>query len=115
MPLLKLCAPATLTEAATSELLLAASKLIAEATGKPEDYVMVTLDKTAACMAGTTAPTVCAEVKAIGGLTPKVNREISQRLCALCEKVLHVPAARVYITFTEVPASNWGWNGKTFG
>jgi len=28
---------------------------------------------------------------------------------------LDIPGNRIYLNFTEVQASHWGWNGATFG
>jgi phenylpyruvate tautomerase PptA (4-oxalocrotonate tautomerase family) len=44
-----------------------------------------------------------------------VNRQLSQKLCRLLNESLGVPESRIYLNFTEVAASNWGWKGATFG
>jgi phenylpyruvate tautomerase PptA (4-oxalocrotonate tautomerase family) len=43
------------------------------------------------------------------------NRKLSQQVCKLLNDSLGVPEDRVYLNFTDVEASNWGWNGSTFG
>ena len=55
------------------------------------------------------------EIRSIGGLNSAVNRQLSERLCALLKEQLGIPPDRVYIGFTNVSAENWGWNGGTFG
>jgi phenylpyruvate tautomerase len=115
MPLLKIQATEHVAGPQQAKLVAAASRLLAEATGKPEKYVMVTLDPAVILMAGQPGPAAFLDVRGIGGLTPEVNRRVSQQLCQLLKDALGVPAERVYITFTDVPATNWGWNGATFG
>jgi phenylpyruvate tautomerase PptA (4-oxalocrotonate tautomerase family) len=48
-------------------------------------------------------------------LSSEVNRQLSQKLCRLLHESLGVPESRIYLNFTEVAASNWGWKGATFG
>ena len=114
MPLLKLQTSVLLPEDEQDTLIRALSKLLAEATGKPERYVMVLLEEGRACMAGKMAPAAFADVRGIGGLTPEVNADISARLAALLREKLDIPAENVYLNFTDVAAENWGWNGRTF-
>ncbi len=115
MPLLKLQTSVSIPDDKQAGLLAALSKLMAQATGKPERYVMVTVGRAGMLMSGESGPTAFADVRGIGGLTGKVNQEITQKLCDLLNQSLGIPADRVYITFTNVEASNWGCNGTTFG
>jgi phenylpyruvate tautomerase PptA (4-oxalocrotonate tautomerase family) len=63
-----------------------------------------------------TPPTAAfVDVRSIGGLTNDVNRTLSQKVCKLLKESHGVPEDRVYLNFTEVEASDWGWNGSTFG
>lgn len=115
MPLLMISSSSPVPEGKRKELLAAASKIVAESTGKPEKYVMVTLVDAGVMMAGKEEPAAFADVRSIGGLEREVNQTISQKLGELFQKKLEIPPARVYITFTEVPAANWGYDGGTFG
>jgi len=115
MPLLKIQTSPPVPEAKRADLLSAASRLLAETTGKPEKYVMVTLAPAEILMAGQAGPAAFLDVRGIGGLTPDVNRRVSDAFCRLLKDQLGIPAGRVYVTFTDVPATNWGWNGATFG
>jgi phenylpyruvate tautomerase len=54
-------------------------------------------------------------VRSIGGLTGVVNRKLSQKVCQLLHDSLRTPPDRIYLNFTDVQASHWGWNGNTFG
>jgi phenylpyruvate tautomerase PptA (4-oxalocrotonate tautomerase family) len=48
-------------------------------------------------------------------LSGDTNRKLTERICDVLEESLAIPPDRVYATFTDVQASNWGWNGATFG
>jgi phenylpyruvate tautomerase len=115
MPLLKLETTVTVSDDKKKTLLAALSTLVAETTGKPEQYVMVTMSPAAMLMAGKPGEAAFVDVRGIGGLGGDVNRRLSQKLCALLSQSLGVPPNRIYLNFTEVEASNWGWNGETFG
>lgn len=115
MPLLKLCTSIDVPKETQQALLAEMSTILATAIGKPEQYCMAVLDHGEIIMAGKAGPAAFADVRSIGGLNGKVNREVSKRLCALLKDRLGISPERVYINFTDVAASNWGWNGQTFG
>ena len=115
MPLIKLEVPSTVSNEQCNKLLPTLSEMLSEMTGKPEKYVMATVSKTAPMMAGEPGPAAFADIRGIGGFTPAVNKKISQALCSLLNDALQMPPDRVYMTFTDVPAANWGFNGGTFG
>ncbi len=115
MPLLKLESTVAVPEEKRKALLEALSKAVAESIGKPEQYVMVTLGQAALLMSGKPGDAAFVDVRSIGGLTGDVNRRLSQKLCKLLNDALGIAPNRIYLTFTEVEAGNWGWNGSTFG
>lgn len=115
MPLLKLETSVSVQENRRDYLLKSLSSLLAETTGKPEAYVMVTLGEIKASMGGRTVPAALADIRGIGGLSKPVNAKLSADICALLKKELNINPENVYLTFTEVPAQNWGWKGSTFG
>jgi phenylpyruvate tautomerase len=115
MPLLKLQINISVAQAKHAELLSGMSKLVAHAIGKPEQYVMVSVEEGPIQMSGKDGPAAFADVRSIGGLGGKVNRDISQNLCVLLNKTLGIPASRVYLNFSDVAPGNWGHNGSTFG
>src|ERR1035441_10365965 len=115
MPLLKLETTVVLSEDNRKALLASLSKAVAETIGKPEQYVMVTVGQAAMLMFGNPGAAAFVDVRSIGGLTNDVNRKLSQNLCKLLNDSLGVPKDRIYVNFTDVEASNWGWNGSTFG
>lgn len=115
MPLVRILTSDSMSESARKETMLEASKIICECMGKPETYTMAALECGGVCMAGASGKACFIEVRAIGGLGPAVNKKLSARLCEMAKARLGVPADRVYITFMDFPAGNWGWNGSTFG
>lgn len=115
MPLLKLETTVALSEDTRKALLAALSKTVAEVIGKPEQYVMVTVGQAAMLMSGNAGDAAFVDIRSIGGLTGDVNRKLSQRICKLLSETLGVPQNRIYLNLTDVRATNWGWNGSTFG
>ncbi|OGV56639.1 MAG: hypothetical protein A2X49_08640 [Lentisphaerae bacterium GWF2_52_8] len=94
----------------------ALSKLVSKGTGKPESYVAsVVEDDAAITFAGEEKPGAFVEVRGIGGLSASTNKKLSADICACLEEELGIPSTCVYINFTEIPATNWGWKGSTFG
>ncbi len=114
MPLLKLETTVPLPEEKGTPLLAALSKIVADSTGKPEQYVMVTVSQSAMLMSGKAGDCAFVDIRGIGGLNGETNRKLSQRICKLLEDSLGIAPDRVYLNFTDVDAGNWGWNGSTF-
>lgn len=116
MPLLTLETTESLEQNVQDELMLGLSKLISEVTGKSEDYVMVICkDGLRACMAGETSAAAFADIRGIGGLDPETNARLSKAICSEIEARTGTPASKIYLNFTDVPASSWGWDSRTFG
>ena len=115
MPLLMLKTSAKVPPAEKDSLVATISKMLAETTGKPQKYVMVTVEEVAGSMGGKSGPMAFADVRAIGGLTREVNSKIASSLCRILEEQLHLSPASVYINFSDVQASAWGWQGELFG
>lgn len=115
MPLMKIETSVKIPSDKKEKLILSLSHILSEVTGKPEAYVMITFAEATASMGGKITPVAYADVRGIGGLTPKVNAGISKEVAALLKNELNLAPENVYITFTEVAATNWGWKGGTFG
>jgi phenylpyruvate tautomerase PptA (4-oxalocrotonate tautomerase family) len=115
MPLLKLETTVVLSEDKRQALLASLSKTVAETIGKPQQYVMVAASQAALLMSGGPGDAAFVDVRSIGGLSDEVNRKLSQKVCRLLNDSLGVPQNRIYLNFTDVQASHWGWNGNTFG
>ncbi len=97
----------------SDELLQEISKELSFQTGKPESYVMTTLQtKIPMTFAGKTDPSCYVQVKSIGAID---SSRMSAAFCKLISEKLNIPRNRIYIGFEDIPASLWGWDGKTFG
>ena len=89
------------------------SKMVADLTGKPENYVMTIIQRdTKMTFAGSDEPCCFIKVKSIGSLNPS---SMSKSLCELIASKTNINMNRIYIEFFDVKASNWGFNGSTFG
>ena len=89
------------------------SKMIANLTGKPESYVMTMIQlDTRMTFAGSDEPCCFIKVKSIGSLEPTL---MSKSFCDLIASRTNINTNRIYIEFEDVEASNWGFNGSTFG
>jgi phenylpyruvate tautomerase len=115
MPLLQLETTVALSDEKKKALLAALSKIVAATIGKPEQYVMIVANQAAILMSGKPGDAAFVDIRSIGGLSDDVNRQLSQKAGSLLSESLGVPADRVYLNFTDVPAGHWGWNGDTFG
>ena len=89
------------------------SKMIADLTGKPENYVMTMIQRDLKMtFAGSDEPCCFIKVKSIGSLSPS---SMSKSLCDLIASKTNINTDRIYIEFSDVKASNWGFNSSTFG
>ena len=87
--------------------------MVADLTGKPENYVMTMMQKDKKMtFAGSDKPCCFITVKSIGSLSPT---KMSKHLCELISSKTNINMNRIYIEFIDVKASNWGFNGSTFG
>lgn len=114
MPLLQIDTNLEPDPARQAALLQAASRRVAALLGKSEDYVMVSLRPAQPMLfAGSTEPLAYLALKSIA-LPQHRTREISAALCQLISEQLGIPDKRVYIEFSDVARSLWGWNSATF-
>jgi phenylpyruvate tautomerase len=114
MPFLKIQTNHRLDESAAKSLASKASGRVAELLGKPEAYVMVSVETGIAMQfAGTDAPLAYLELKSIG-LPQSITATASRALCDLVAGETGVAVNRIYIEFTDAPRHMWGWNGDTF-
>jgi phenylpyruvate tautomerase PptA (4-oxalocrotonate tautomerase family) len=115
MPLVKIELSVKLSEEKKKNLALSLSGIVAQATGKPEQYVMATVAEAEICMAGEIGSAAFVDIRSIGSINSQVNRKISKEIKSLLEKEIGIEGGRVYLNFSDIPAGNWGWNGSTFG
>lgn len=114
MPLLKIQTNVNVPEGKRDALLKKLSRAVAQQLGKPEQYMMVSLEADRPLVfAGTSEPAAFMDLRAIGLPAGKTGL-LAAFLCDLAKAELGVAMERVYINFTDVPANLWGWNGETF-
>ena len=98
----------------TGKLIESLQADMAEMLGKPESYVMVSLDVNPHMLfAGQDAPLAYLELKSIG-LPGDRTRAFSDTLCGLITAHLGVAPDRTYIEFSDAARHLWGWNSGTF-
>jgi phenylpyruvate tautomerase len=115
MPLIRLTTSAAPPAETLQTVLASLSKIAAETLGKPEQYVMAAAGTEPMLMSGKSGPAAFVEVRSIGGLNAKVNQTLARKISALLEQSLGIAPDRVFLNFTDVPPSEWGWRGQTFG
>ncbi|CAG1770028.1 phenylpyruvate tautomerase [uncultured bacterium] len=114
MPYLKIQINRGIEPEKSKALLASASQKIANELGKPERYVMVELTANPAMLfGGTDEPAAYVELKSIG-LPAGQIKALSKVLSSLLEDSVGIAPSRIYIEFTDVKGSCWGWNGSTF-
>ena len=114
MPLIKMQTTHPVRPDMQDEIMKKLSDIVSECTGKPTAYIMVAIEQTPIMLAGKSGDAALFDIRGIGGLTQHVNAALTENLCDFCNATLGIPKDRVYATFTDVPRSNWGWNGSTF-
>ncbi len=114
MPYLLIRTNQPLTQDDRESLLAKLSTTTAEALGKPERYVMVSLEAEQSMrFAGDGKPCAYMELKSIG-LPETQTTTLSAVLCRLISDELGIPPDRIYIEFARAARHMWGWNGATF-
>jgi len=95
-----------------ARLLEEISIFISSLTNKSRKFVMVKIDDNCQMYFDNEKPSCFLEIKSIGSLNPsEMSKPISDFVC----KKMGIPIDRIFISFEDVPASLWAWNGKTFG
>ncbi len=114
MPLLRIQTNRPMDASTQKSLISRASLAVADMLGKPERYVMVSIEHNPAMLfGGSDEPLAYLELKSIG-LPESGTRDFSQTLATLLNEELGLPADRIYIEFADAPRAMWGWNGGTF-
>jgi 2C-methyl-D-erythritol 2,4-cyclodiphosphate synthase len=98
----------------TDDFLKQLSANVAQALGKPEQYVAVQVSAGQKLFfAGTNDPAVLMELVSIGLPTDK-TANISKQIMSLFEEQFHIKTDRIYLKFTNVAGNMMGWNKGTF-
>ena len=94
------------------KLLEEISILVSSLTNKSKRFVMAKLDDNSEMYFEDVNPCCFLEIKSIGSLNPS---EMAKPLCNFVNEKMGIPIDKIYISFEDVPASMWAWNGRTFG
>jgi phenylpyruvate tautomerase len=114
MPLLKIQTNVDIAPQRRVSLMQKASARVAELLGKPERYVMISLEPGGSLLFdGSDQPLAYLELKSIG-LPGDRTKGLSADLCQLISTELAIAPDRIYIEFHDAPRNMWGWNGSTF-
>ena len=88
------------------------SILISSLTNKSKRFVMAKINDNCEMYFEDERPCCFLEIKSIGSLSPS---DMSKPLTNFVYEKMGIPIDKVYISFEDVPASMWAWNGRTFG
>ena len=94
------------------KLLEEISILISSLTNKSKRFVMAKLDDNSEMYFDGESPCCYLEIKSIGSLNPS---EMAKPICNFIFEKIGITLDKIYISFEDVPATMWAWNGKTFG
>ena len=94
------------------KLLEEISILISSLTNKSKRFVMAKLDDNCQMYFDDESPCCFLEIKSIGSLNPS---EMARPISNFVYEKIGIPIDKIYISFVDVPASLWAWNGRTFG
>ncbi len=113
MPMLMIRTNQAIAADQREAVLAEASRRIAQAVGKPEKFVMVSLhDGIPMMFGGGTEPAAYMEFKNIG-LQGDQTEGLSNLLASFAEDWLNVGRERLYVEFADIPRGWWGFNGGT--
>ena len=94
------------------KLLEEISILVSSLTNKSKRFVMAKLDDNSEMYFEDESPCCFLEIKSIGALNPS---EMAKPISNFVHHNIGIPIDKIYISFEDVPASMWAWNGRTFG
>ncbi|MBW2732241.1 MAG: hypothetical protein JRH20_07585 [Deltaproteobacteria bacterium] len=116
MPLLRLVTNQPVAEERRDILMKRLSKSVANVLGKPESYVMITLEeKTPMLFAGSSEPTGFFEVTSLGSISAEQAQRFSAEISGILAQELNLPANRVYSKYVGwTDRQLWGFKGGTF-
>ena len=86
--------------------------LMSSLTKKSKKFVMAKIDDNSEMYFEDESPCCFLEIKSIGSLNPS---EMAKPITNFVYEKMRIPKDKIYISFVDVPASMWAWNGRTFG
>ena len=93
------------------KLLEEISILISSLTNKSRSFVMAKIDDNCQMYFDGETPSCFLEIRSIGSLNPS---EMAKPISNFVYEKMGIPIDKIYISFVDVPASMWVWNGRTF-
>ena len=93
------------------KLLKEISILVSSLTNKSKRFVMAKLDDNSEMYFDDEGPSCYLEIKSIGSLNPS---EMAKPISNFIFEKMGIPTDKIYISFEDVSASTWAWNGRTF-
>ena len=94
------------------KLLNEISTLVSSLTNKSKRFVMAKLDDNFEMYFEDESPCCFLEIKSIGSLNPSA---MAKPISNFVYEKIGIPIDKIYMSFEDVPASLWAWNGRTFG
>jgi len=94
------------------KLLKEISILVSSLTNKSKRFVMAKLEDNLEMYFDDESPCCFLEIKSIGSINPS---EMAKPISDFIYEKIGIPKDRIYISFEDVPATLWAWNGRTFG
>ena len=94
------------------KLLAEISILVSSLTKKSKRFVMAKLDDNLEMYFDDESPCCFLEIRSIGSLNPS---KMANPISNFISEKMGIPTDKIYISFEDVPASMWAWNGRTFG
>ena len=94
------------------KLLEEISILISSLTNKSRRFVMAKLEDNCDMYFDDLGPCCFLEIKSIGSLSPS---DMAKPISDFVYEKMGIPIDKIYISFEDVSASMWAWNGRTFG
>jgi len=88
------------------------SIIVSSLTNKSKRFVMAKLEDNSEMYFADESHCCFLEIKSIGSLNPsKMVKPISN----FVHEKMGIAMDKIYISFVDVPAPKWGWNGRIFG
>ncbi len=114
MPFIDSKVTVALTENQKEKLKTELGQIISLIPGKSENYLMIGFeDNYSLFFKGNKLEYgAFVEVKIFGTAPKAALEKVTQAICSLYEKELHIPPSSIYVKYEEV--SNWGWNTMNF-
>ena len=114
MPSIQVTSNLTLSDAEKNNALRTLSQSVAELLDKPEKVVMSSWTSAKMTMAGTDTPAAFVELRTLR-LPDDAPEKLSKELCERLSLTVDIRADRIFLNFTDIEPTHWGWDGKTFG